>query len=562
MKSINELLKKAKTICDSYEAMTFGNSKEELFYQYCDDMIRMAFLIAVSDGYVDLKEVDTINAIFGINYDYNIMARLYGLDYISDQSYMKMIPKSIRIVGELEKSQNPARNCFLEDTRALYEGMKEFGNIMLNCTGATLKFTVMIQSYFINNILHYIFYTEELDGFETAQFSGAKKLAMTILSKGRDKVVEAEQKKMSEADGEVKDTEANTGADNADYNSSFRRGSLSVGRSSKYDLVRNKDTSNNEIKEISDKAEFDSKMEDVRNDMAFATGSSLTRSEASAAHQPEGSIDMKQINAILADVDSMIGLGNVKKEIHDMVNMLLINEMRRKKGLKSPVISRHLVFTGNPGTGKTTIARAIGKIYKTLGILEKGHMIETDRSGMVAGYMGQTAEKVSEVVQKAMGGILFIDEAYSLVSEGEGDFGQEAINTLLKLMEDNRDSLVVIVAGYTEEMEDFINSNPGLRSRFNRYIQFNDYSDDELLKIFKNYVAEQDYSLEEGTDEMILKEIEELRAKESENFGNARSVRNYFEKVISNQANRLISGENINSETDELMQIKKEDLDV
>ena len=215
-----------------------------------------------------------------------------------------------------------------------------------------------------------------------------------------------------------------------------------------------------------------------------------------------------------------------------MVNMILINEMRRRKGLKSPVMSRHLVFTGNPGTGKTTIARAIGQIYKTLGILEKGHMIETDRSGMVAGYMGQTAEKVTEVVNKAMGGILFIDEAYSLVSDNEGDYGQEAINTLLKLMEDNRDNLVVIVAGYTNQMENFINSNPGLRSRFNRYIQFNDYSDEELLEIFKGYATQQDYNLEEGSDEVILKSITKLRDNETGNFGNARSVRNYFEKAF------------------------------
>ena len=164
-----------------------------------------------------------------------------------------------------------------------------------------------------------------------------------------------------------------------------------------------------------------------------------------------------------------------------------------------------------------------------------------------------------------MGGILFIDEAYSLVTESEGDFGQEAINTLLKLMEDNRDSLVVIVAGYTEEMKDFINSNPGLRSRFNRYIQFNDYSDDELLQIFKSYVDEQDYILEEGTDGEILSAISRIRSEDGDSFGNARSMRNYFEKVISNQANRLIdisSSAVMDADEDELMTIIKEDLQI
>ena len=297
----------------------------------------------------------------------------------------------------------------------------------------------------------------------------------------------------------------------------------------------------------------------VRGHLQLASSQRGSQMEEKKKNDPDD-IDMDEIKSILAEVDSLIGLGNVKKEIHDMVNIMLINEMRRRKGLKSPVMSRHLVFTGNPGTGKTTIARAIGKIYKTLGILEKGHMIETDRSGMVAGYVGQTAEKVNEIVNQAMGGILFIDEAYSLVSESEGDFGQEAINTLLKQMEDHRDSLIVIVAGYTNEMNSFINSNPGLRSRFNRYIQFDDYSNEELLQIFKLYIQEQDYSLEENSDEMILSAIEKLKESEQENFGNARSVRNYFEKVISNQANRLMSDMSAASDTDELMKIKCVDL--
>ena len=557
MDSIGASLNKCKAICDKYERKIPGSPGDELFYQFCDDTIRMAFLLAVSDGYVDAKEIDMISYTFGVLLDYNTLARSYGLDYISDESYMKQIPISIKTIAELEKKENPAPNCFMEDTRVLYSTMKQFGNIMLNCTGARLKFSVMIQSFFINNILNYIFRVEEWDGFANGQLDDAMTYTKEKLSKSTSDIFNNDKpENMGEevSDGGMKlkaqPKKLDNGAIFLDMGHKVPEGQQIV----------------NSVQEVSDRNELQQHMESARGDMMLASCTSHSGKAYSTTSGGVGvpageEIDMDTIHGILSDVDSMIGLGSVKKEIHDMVNMMLINEMRRRKGLKSPVVSRHLVFTGNPGTGKTTIARAIGKIYKTLGILEKGHMIETDRSGMVAGYMGQTAEKVTEVVKKAMGGILFIDEAYSLVTDSEGDFGQEAINTLLKLMEDNRDNLVVIVAGYTEEMEDFINSNPGLRSRFNRYIQFNDYSDEELLQIFKEYVTKQDFLLEEDTDDVILKAIAGLREHESENFGNARSVRNYFENVISNQANRLIKESGTSSNMDELMLIKRVDLE-
>ncbi|HBZ03942.1 MAG TPA: hypothetical protein DEO83_09055 [Lachnospiraceae bacterium] len=501
----------------------------------------MAFMIAVSDGYVDVKEVDKINYTFGVTFDYNSLARSYGLDYISDESFMKQIPNSIRTVAEIEKKENPYPNTFLEDTRTLYTAMKEFGNEMLNATGATLKYSVMIQSYFINNVLKYIFRMEELDGLNNSQLNETMTYTKTRLSQNNT----------------TDYMSPDVSSDNSDSEKEVERGGLKL---KTQPVQENPQKVNNSVEEPETKAAAENNLESYRGDMTLASDH-ISKTHTTTIES--NAIDMDTIHEILSDVDNLIGLGNVKKEIHDMVNMMLINEMRRRKGLKNPVVSRHLVFTGNPGTGKTTIARAIGKIYKTLGILEKGHMIETDRAGMVAGYMGQTAEKVTEVVQKAMGGILFIDEAYSLVTESEGDFGQEAINTLLKLMEDNRDNLVVIVAGYTEEMQDFINSNPGLRSRFNRYIQFNDYSDDELLQIFKSYVQSQDYILEEGSDDEIKNAIVKIRTEEGENFGNARSMRNYFEKVISNQANRLIdvaSAASLDTGEDELMTIKKEDL--
>jgi SpoVK/Ycf46/Vps4 family AAA+-type ATPase len=252
-------------------------------------------------------------------------------------------------------------------------------------------------------------------------------------------------------------------------------------------------------------------------------------------------------------------LEGVKKEIHNLVNFLMVRKLRETRGLKQVDMSNHLVFTGNPGTGKTTIARKMGEIYKILGILESGHMIETDRAGMVAGYMGQTAEKVTELVKKAMGGILFIDEAYTLSNyKVDGDFGQEAIDTLLKLMEDNRNNLVVIVAGYPEPMDKFLDSNPGLRSRFNKYIRFEDYSAKQLNDIFHLMCKEQDYIISKDAEDELLLIMGRMVASGKENFANAREVRNYFEQVVSRQANRIVK---INDENmDTLITITKEDL--
>lgn len=252
----------------------------------------------------------------------------------------------------------------------------------------------------------------------------------------------------------------------------------------------------------------------------------------------EEALPVENIEDLKAELNDLIGLDGIKKEVSNLINMVSVHKMRQEHGLKSVDMSLHMVFSGNPGTGKTTIARMMARIYRSLGVLSKGQLIEVDRSGLVAGYVGQTATKTSKVVESAIGGVLFIDEAYSLTSKSENDFGSEAIDTLLKAMEDHREDLVVIVAGYDGLMDDFIHSNPGLESRFNRYLHFDDYTVDEMLSILDMQLKKGQYTLDDAAKNAARDYIEASNTS-SIAFGNARGVRNIFEKLLVEQANRL-----------------------
>ena len=264
------------------------------------------------------------------------------------------------------------------------------------------------------------------------------------------------------------------------------------------------------------------------------------KTAADGAKPAEEAVPEKEdIEALKAELNELIGLAGVKREVNNLINMVTVHNLRKQSGLKTVDMSLHMVFSGNPGTGKTMIARLMARIYRSLGVLSKGQLVEVDRAGLVAGYVGQTATKTSEVVQKAIGGVLFIDEAYTLTSgKGENDFGQEAVDTLLKAMEDQREDLVVIVAGYDGLMDRFIHSNPGLESRFNRYLHFDDYTIDEMMSILELQLKKGQYTL---TDEakQTVREYIELANTGSISFGNARGVRNVFERLLVAQANRL-----------------------
>ena len=270
----------------------------------------------------------------------------------------------------------------------------------------------------------------------------------------------------------------------------------------------------------------------------------IARQTAQARLELEQARDAKRAAAVqklMGQLDELVGLESVKTEMQSLVNLIRVRKMRANHNMPQMDMTYHMVFTGNAGTGKTTVARLVADIYKELGVLSKGTFVETDRAGLVAGYLGQTAMKVKEVVAKAKGGVLFIDEAYSLTSREAGDdYGIEAIDTLVKEMEDNRNDLVVIVAGYRQEMERFLKSNTGLISRFNKYIDFADYSCDQLVEILNTMAKKAGMTIEEEALEKIREYLKRMDSTTRRDFGNARGIRNVFEKIVTNRANRLV----------------------
>ncbi len=267
---------------------------------------------------------------------------------------------------------------------------------------------------------------------------------------------------------------------------------------------------------------------------------------------PIQNIEGKSLEELLDELNNLVGLENVKLKVHDLIAFHKVQLLRKNVGLPIPQHTMHMAFVGNPGTGKTTVARIVGRMYKQLGLLSKGHFMEVSRTDLIAGYQGQTALKVKKVIEKAIGGVLFIDEAYSITENEHSDsYGRECLTELTKALEDYRNDLVVIVAGYTEPMIKFFNSNPGLKSRFNTFIEFNDYNTNELLEMLKKICDKDNYILTDDVLDVIKKQIETIVVRNDKQFGNGRFIRNLYEEMIVNHAKRVI---NINSPTKKQLQ--------
>ena len=265
----------------------------------------------------------------------------------------------------------------------------------------------------------------------------------------------------------------------------------------------------------------------------------------------------EKVMAVKKQLDSLIGLHSVKELVNEVQAFVEIQKRRSALNLASEPVVLHMIFKGNPGTGKTTVARIIGQLFLAMGVLQKGHLVEVERADLVAEYIGQTAQRTREQLRRAQGGVLFIDEAYSLARGGTRDFGKEAIDTIVKTMEDQRNNLIVILAGYSAPMEAFLQTNPGLRSRFPIVISFPDYSSFELFRIAEQMLLQREYQLTKAARRKLLRIIEELKERDTENFGNARTVRNMIEKAIRKQAVRLV---NIPMHRGQLMEITEEDI--
>ncbi len=382
--------------------------------------------------------------------------------------------------------------------------------------------------------------------FHTAEF----------LSIFRDMVISRSERERADCERVLRDVKAETAAASVELTARFRAARAAGDRAAQHAVWRDKETrqaaGQAKIATVTRRLELERLRLDAYKSLASALGASptgpaagtkasqntqLASGHATTSHRPAAS----SLDELLVELDGLTGLAPVKADVHQLIDMARVEQMRRAAGLPVSQVSRHLVFTGNPGTGKTTVARQLARLYAAIGVLRTGQLVEVARSDLVAGYVGQTAIKTTEAVKRALGGVLFIDEAYSLSrSAGSGqDYGQEAIDTLVKLMEDHRDELVVIAAGYGKEMAQFIRSNPGLPSRFPRTIDFPDYSTDELVSIFQGMCAHDKYEATAEAVHALRRYLAELpRTRE---FGNGRLVRNIFEAALARQASRIVA---------------------
>ena len=498
------------------------DGRMDLAHTFRTDLLHFLIYLAYSDGSINKEEVKYINLLFGTQFDERMIRDYADRWGLRTESIRDHAPRSL---NSFVRSNIGAETGEISDG---YYDLVQLYVTTFNCIGNDL-----------------IACNEEVAASEIHALSSYIELITQEIERVRDDMEEYKPTIAFKPGSKVKQEER---PDYSYWSDTFetRRTKISTPEHPAEDISMERE----------DRRAATETEETFRTPDAAEAGKSFRmRTEQPDAQTLSDQKERKKefnteidIQTLLKQLNDLTGMQSVKTEINNMINLLKICKIREENGLQTPPVTNHMVFLGNPGTGKTTVARILAKIYHGLGVLSKGHLVEVDRSGLVAGYMGQTSEKVTEVIEKAKGGILFIDEAYALANGQQGDFGQEAIDILNKAMEDNREDLIVIAAGYHDEMQDFLDANPGLRSRFNRTIEFPNYDAAELVEIMSNRAKSLDYTLTDDAVQYVQDTFTRILACPPENFGNARSVRNYLDRVIHNQANRLIAENNFKEE--------------
>lgn len=500
------------------------DGRMDLAHTFRTDMLHFLIYLVYSDGKVNKEEIKYINLLFGTQFDEKMLRDYADRWGLRSESIRDHAPRSLNsfVRSNIGGETGEISDDYYDLVQLYVTTFNYIGNDLIACNEEVTNSEVQALSSYIELI------TQEIDRVR----GDMEEYKPTIEFKPGSKVKQEETPDYSYWTDSLQPS----------------RTKLSAPKHSQEDIPAVREDRDNHADMRTSENVWTADTTDVGKPFR------MRQEQPAAQTLPDQKERKKEFNTemdiqtLLQQLNDLTGMQSVKTEINNMINLLKICKIRQENGLQTPPVTNHMVFLGNPGTGKTTVARILAKIYHGLGVLSKGHLVEVDRSGLVAGYMGQTSEKVTEVIEKAKGGILFIDEAYALANGQQGDFGQEAIDILNKAMEDNRDDLIVIAAGYHDEMQDFLDANPGLRSRFNRTIEFPNYDAAELLEIMTNRAKSLDYTLTGDAVQYVLDTFTRILACPPENFGNARSVRNYLDRVIHNQANRLIAENNFKEE--------------